>query len=76
MPEVRKRSVAINGHRTSYSLEDAFQAELERIAALRGVTVAQLVASVDAAPRKDGGLSSALRVFILRHALDAARVTA
>lgn len=65
MSAVRKRSVAIRGHRTSYSLEDAFHVEIERIAAGRGTTVAALVAEVDAARGRDTNLSSALRLFVL-----------
>lgn len=65
MSAVRKRSLAINGHRTSVSLEDAFFLELERAARRRGMPLAALVAGIDAA-RADGvNLSSALRLFVL-----------
>ena len=69
MSAVRKRSVAIRGHRTSYSLEDAFHAELERIAAARRLPLATLVAEIDAARDRATNLSSALRL----HVLDALR---
>lgn len=69
MSAVRKRSVAIRGHRTSYSLEDTFHAELERIAAARRIPLATLVAEVDAARDRATNLSSALRL----HVLDALR---
>jgi predicted DNA-binding ribbon-helix-helix protein len=62
---VRKRSVAIRGHRTSYSLEDAFHAELERIAAARRLPLAALVAEIDAARDRATNLSSALRLHVL-----------
>jgi predicted DNA-binding ribbon-helix-helix protein len=62
---VRKRSVAIRGHRTSFSLEDAFHAELECIAARRGIAVAALVAEIDEARNRATNLSSALRLFVL-----------
>jgi predicted DNA-binding ribbon-helix-helix protein len=62
---VRKRSVAIRGHRTSFSLEDAFFAEIERLAMLRGIAVAALVAEVDAARDRATNLSSALRLYVL-----------
>lgn len=69
MSAVRKRSVAIHGHRTSYSLEDEFHAELERIAAARRLPLAALVAEIDTARDRATNLSSALRL----HVLDALR---
>ncbi len=69
MSAVKKRSVSINGHRTSYSIEDEFQAALETIAALRELPVARLIAEIDSVPRSDGGLSSAIRVYVLSEAL-------
>lgn len=65
MSLIVKRSVSINGHRTSYSLEQPFYDELLAIAAARGVTTASLVASVDAARSPGANLSSALRLFVL-----------
>jgi predicted DNA-binding ribbon-helix-helix protein len=62
---VRKRSVTIRGHRTSYSLEEAFQNELEEIAAARSTPLAALVAEIDEARPRDTNLSSALRLFVL-----------
>lgn len=59
-----KRSVVIAGHGTSVSLELAFWQALKAIAARRHVSVARLIAEVDAG--RSGNLSSALRVFILR----------
>lgn len=63
---VAKRSVVINGHKTSVSLEDAFWSALKSIAAARGLTVADLVGLVDA-NREQRNLSSALRLFVLDH---------
>jgi predicted DNA-binding ribbon-helix-helix protein len=65
MSAVRKRSITIRGHRTSYSLEEAFQHELERIAAVRSTPIAALVAAIDEARPRDTNLSSALRLFVL-----------
>jgi predicted DNA-binding ribbon-helix-helix protein len=62
---VRKRSVTIRGHRTSYSLEREFAAELEAIATRRGTAVAALVAEIDATRPAGSNLSSAIRVFVL-----------
>jgi predicted DNA-binding ribbon-helix-helix protein len=70
---VRKRSVTLNGHRTSYSIEDAFQNELERLAREAGMPLARLIADIDALPRRDGGLSSALRLHVLDAVIAQAR---
>lgn len=64
---LRKRSLQIAGHRTSVSLEDAFWAALGDIAAARGISLAGLVAEVDAS-RGAANLSSAIRVFVLLNA--------
>lgn len=61
---VRKRSVTIAGHRTSFSLEDAFWEELVGIARRRDITLAELVVEIDS--EREGNLSSALRLYILR----------
>ncbi len=60
-----KRSLAIAGHRTSISLEDAFWEGLRHIAEERKLSVAALVAEIDAT-RGPNNLSSAIRVFVLR----------
>lgn len=60
---MRKRSVSIRGHRTSLSLEDAFWDELSDIARARGISVAALITEIDRT--RTGGLSSAVRLFIL-----------
>lgn len=68
MSLVRKRSVTIRGHRTSYSLEQPFYDDLTAIAAERGMTLAALVAEVDATRPRDANLSSALRIHVLEWA--------
>lgn len=73
MSLVVKRSVSINGHRTSYSLEQPFYDELLLIAEMRGVTLAALVASVDGARPVGANLSSALRLFVLEQVKRAER---
>ncbi|HEY1736160.1 MAG TPA: ribbon-helix-helix domain-containing protein [Methylovirgula sp.] len=60
-----KRSLAIAGHRTSISLEDAFWDGLRQIADERKLSVAALVAEIDAT-RGANNLSSAIRVFVLK----------
>jgi predicted DNA-binding ribbon-helix-helix protein len=63
---VVKRSIVIAGHKTSVSLEAAFWTALKDIAASRQQTLSDLVAAIDA-ERKQGNLSSAIRLFVLDH---------
>lgn len=67
-----KRSFTIAGHRTSISLEAAFWDALKAIAAAEQVPVARLIARIDST-RGTGGLSSAVRVWVLQHHRDASR---
>lgn len=65
---MRKRSIAIKGHRTSISLEPAFWEALDRIAARQGSSLPGLVAEVDRCrllQTPAPGLASALRVYAL-----------
>lgn len=64
---MEKRSVRINGHATSISLEDDFWAELRAIAQTRKIPLSRLIAEIDET-RGDANLSSALRVFVLKDA--------
>jgi predicted DNA-binding ribbon-helix-helix protein len=63
---VVKRSIVIAGHKTSVSLEDAFWKCLKEIAGGREITLSDLVASIDT-DRRQGNLSSAIRLFVLNH---------
>lgn len=63
--ESRKRSVVIAGHKTSVSLEPEFWDALKEIASNRGISVNQIVRDVDT--NHEGNLSSAIRIFVLRH---------
>ncbi len=63
---LRKRSITINGHGTSYSVEDEFQAELLRLATISGKPLARLVAEIDANRPQGANLSSAIRLFVLK----------
>jgi len=58
-----KRSIVINGQRTSISLEEAFWNTLKDIAHERRVTLSQLVASID--DNRQSNLSSSIRLFVL-----------
>ena len=59
-----KRSFTIAGHRTSISLEAPFWDALKALAAEQRLPMAQLIARIDG-ERDGGGLSSAVRVWIL-----------
>jgi predicted DNA-binding ribbon-helix-helix protein len=61
---VVKRSVVVDGHKTSVSLEDEFWKALKEIAAARSATLSDLVAMIDHR-REQGNLSSSLRLFVL-----------
>lgn len=64
-----KRSLTLNGHRTSVSLEDAFWAAFRRYATEDGRPINALAAEIDAARGPDVGLASAIRVWVLDRAL-------
>ena len=73
---MQKRSLTIHGHRTSISLEEPFWVALNDIARARQQSVASLVQMID--KKRVGGLSSAIRMFILaelRHQLAASTTT-
>ena len=63
---VAKRSIVIDGHKTSVSLEDAFWHDLKNIAHTQQATLSELVARIDET-RERGNLSSAIRLFVLEH---------
>jgi predicted DNA-binding ribbon-helix-helix protein len=62
--QIAKRSIVIEGHKTSVSLEDAFWSTLKDIAHERGQTLSHLIAAIDK-DRHEGNLSSAIRLFVL-----------
>ena len=59
-----KRSVVIDGHKTSVSLEDQFWSGLKEIAHAQEATLSKLVTKIDET-RQHGNLSSAIRLFVL-----------
>lgn len=63
---LKKRSVSIRGHSTSFSLEDEFWLDLRTVAKRQGKSVAQLVTQIDATRKADENLSSALRVYLFK----------
>jgi predicted DNA-binding ribbon-helix-helix protein len=65
MSLVRKHSVSIRGHKTSYSLEQPFLDELSRIAGSRDLPLAALIAEIDSQRPREANLSSAIRLYVL-----------
>jgi predicted DNA-binding ribbon-helix-helix protein len=59
-----KRSIVVNGHKTSVSLEDEFWSALKVIAGRRLMNLSDLVTAIDG-QRQHGNLSSAIRLFVL-----------
>lgn len=69
---IRKHSATLHGHRTSFSLEDAFWSELKAIASQRGTSLAALISEVDDGRAPESNLSSALRLYVLKWLKDRA----
>ena len=63
-----KRSIVVDGHKTSVSIEDAFWRDPKKIAHAQETTLSELVDKIDQT-RERGSLSSAIRVFVLERAL-------
>ena len=66
---VVKRSVRLDGHKTSVTLEDAFWDAFKEIAAAQGTSVSRLIAALDSERRErlQFNLSSAVRLFVLEY---------
>lgn len=62
---LKKSIIIANRHQTSISLEDEFFEELKAIAALRNMSLNQLVTEIDSTKNNDN-LSSAIRIYILQ----------
>ena len=64
----KKRSLILNGHNTSVSLEDLFWSELKNIAKEQELSINQLVAKIDDNRNfKVTGLATELREYVLNH---------
>lgn len=62
---MKKRSITIDGHRTSISLEDEFWTGLKYIATKESRTLIDLIKQIDEV--RQTGLASALRVRVLKY---------
>ena len=69
MERPKKRSLTLDGHRTSVSLEDEFWWEFLRIAQSQGKPINALAVEIDHMRGVDLGLASAIRLFVLAQAL-------
>ena len=64
----KKRSLILNGHNTSVSLEDLFWTELKNIAKEQELSINQLVGRIDDSRNFEvSGLATELREFVLKH---------
>ena len=74
---MKKRSITLKGHPTSITLEDEFWRILKKIALTRDLSIAELVNEIDEGRLKtmSGGLSSAIRVYILGWVIENPRQT-
>lgn len=62
---LRKHSIAIAGHRTSISVEDAYWDGLAEIAEATDKAVATIIAEIDHQRPRGTNLSSAVRLHVL-----------
>lgn len=62
----KKRSLTLNGHRTSVSLEDEFWSAFCEIAASQKKAINRLAAEIDASRIGDAGLASTIRLYVLK----------
>ncbi|MEO1657892.1 MAG: ribbon-helix-helix domain-containing protein [Pseudomonadota bacterium] len=60
-----KRSVSLDGHRTSVALEQMFWDEIDALAKRQGLSVSGLISQVDRGRHTDQNLASALRLAVL-----------
>lgn len=69
---IKKRSVTLQGHPTSITLEDEFWDLLKSKADDMDMSLAALIDQIDRKrlEKKEGGLSSAIRLYILNDLLD------
>ena len=65
--KLRKRSVTIQGHRTSVSLEPDFWDALAEVAEAKNRPVAALISEIDRRSGRESSLSSAIRSFVLAY---------
>lgn len=63
----KKRSLTLNGHRTSVSLEDEFWDAFKEISEERGIALNAFAAEIDRERGVSMGLASAIRLHVLAY---------
>ncbi len=63
---MKKMSVNISGHQTSFSIEDEFADALKKLAALENKSVAEIIREIDGTRQPNSNLSSAIRIWVLK----------
>ncbi len=63
---MKKRSIVLNGHETSVTLEDAFWDALKVIAAYEQRSISAIVCAIDNSRFPQDNLSSHIRLYILK----------
>ncbi len=74
---MKKHSVTLRGHATSITLEDEFWVIFKQIAKDKDQSIASLIDEIDdkRLETTTGGLSSAIRVYVLNHVISLAGQT-
>jgi predicted DNA-binding ribbon-helix-helix protein len=69
---MKKHSVTLRGHSTSITLEQEFWDVLKKISAKKNQSIALLIDEIDEKRLEttEGGLSSAIRLYILKDLLE------
>ncbi len=62
-----KRSLTLNGHRTSVSLEEEFWRAFRALAQAQDRPINALAAEIDASRGPDTGLATAIRLYVLQN---------
>ncbi len=68
MSRLKKHSVLLQGHATSVTIEDPFWSGLKEIAKVQNISMNTLISAID--DQREGNLSSALRLFVLKYYKD------
>jgi predicted DNA-binding ribbon-helix-helix protein len=64
----KKRSLTLNGHRTSVSLEDPFWDYFYKLAMKKNLSLNTLASEIDLKRQSDVGLATSIRIFCLTEA--------
>ena len=65
----KKRSLTLDGHKTSVSIEDPFWIYFTKLATQKNLSLNQLAAEIDRKRDPNVGLATSIRIFCLTEAL-------